>query len=74
MLMFELAPLFLYLILYLHCNTSLDLPWLWVKCVLLLWLCVCAQLKWTAPDEEGLVNFLVETKGFKYVNHILCHL
>ena len=36
--------------------------------------CVFAQLKWMAPDEEGLVNFLVEIKGFKYVNQILCHL
>jgi len=24
------------------------------------------QLKWSQPDEDGLVQFLVEEKGFRY--------
>jgi hypothetical protein len=26
-----------------------------------------AQLKWEAPDEEGLVAFMVQQKGFRHV-------
>ena len=39
--------------------------------LLLSYRCFVLQLRWTEPDEEGLVKFMVQEKGFRWEHFVL---